>query len=155
MFFAWLVANVEFELLKKLRGLHKLQMRSYYWSGRCDWQLLKDVNYYWLICLNNNVWFGWLNCMSNFLYHPHKAGNLKLCRLIVYLRRGRELRNKEYWVDSIGKWPMSFWNSFVGSSMKDNGSKTKFIGSIQVYPENLLKIVLYQDGRLVQGFLNT
>ncbi len=43
--FTWLVMNVEFELLEKLRSLYKSQIESHGRGSECDRQLLKDVNY--------------------------------------------------------------------------------------------------------------
>lgn len=34
-------------------------------------------------------------------------------------------------------------NGFAGDSAKDNGSKAKFFGSIQVYLEDLLRVLVH------------
>lgn len=45
MLFTWLMINVEFELLEKLRSFYKPQIEFYDQSDGCDQWLLKDVNY--------------------------------------------------------------------------------------------------------------
>lgn len=46
---------------------------------------------------------------------------------------------------------MSFWDSLARSSMKDNGSKTEFLGGIQVYLENFYRVMVHQNGQLAQS----
>lgn len=55
MLFTQLVSNIRFELLKKLRSLHKSQIVPYGQSSGYDQQLLKNVNYGRVICLNNYI----------------------------------------------------------------------------------------------------
>lgn len=50
---------------------------------------------------------------------------------------------------------MFFSDGLAKSSVKDNGSKTKFFEGVQVYPEDLFRVVVHQGPRLAQGFLNT
>lgn len=50
---------------------------------------------------------------------------------------------------------MFFRDSLAGGSVKNNRSKVKFLRDVQVYPEDLLRVVVYQGGRLAQDFLNT
>lgn len=93
--------------------------------------------------------------MFYLLYHSHKAGNFKLCRLVVFLCKSEEPEKKEHWLDGIGGRPMSFRDGLAGDSVKDNGSKAKFFEGVQVYPEDFLRVVVHQGGSLAQGFLNT
>lgn len=39
--------------------------------------------------------------------------------------------------------------------MKNNGSEAEFFESVQVYPEDLLRVQVHQSGRFAQGLLNT
>lgn len=93
--------------------------------------------------------------MSYLLHYPHKTGNFELCRPVVPPRRGEEPGKKEDWLDGVSGWPTSFRDGLAGGSVKDNGSKTEFLGGVQVYPEDLLRVVVHQSGRLAQSFLNT
>lgn len=68
--------------------------------------------------------------MLYFLYYPHKAGNLKLYRLVVLFRGGEEPRKNKDWLDHIGRWPTSLRDSLAGGSMKDNGSKAELFGGV-------------------------
>lgn len=55
VFLAWLVADVEFELLEKLGRLHKPQIKPYCYCGGCNRGLLKNVKYREVIYFNDNV----------------------------------------------------------------------------------------------------
>lgn len=39
--------------------------------------------------------------------------------------------------------------------MEDNGSKAQFFRSVQVYPEDLVGVMMHQDGGSAQSFLKT
>ncbi len=93
--------------------------------------------------------------MSYFFHHPHKAGNLKFCRPVVFFYKGEEPKKKEDWLDGVGGWPTSFWDGLVRDSMKNNGSKTEFFGGVHVYSEDFLRAVIHQGGKLASSFLNT
>ncbi len=153
--FTWLMTNVKFELLKKLRDFHKPQIEPHGRGGGCDWRLLKNVNYGRVICLNDHVWFRQLDYVSYFLHHPHKAGDLELRRPVVLLRGGEEPRKKEDWLDDVGGRPTSFRDGFTRGSVKNYSSKAKLLESIQVYPKDFLWVVMHQCGGSTQGFLNT
>lgn len=81
--------------------------------------------------------------MSYLLHHPHKAGDFELCRPVVPLRRSEEPGKKENRLDGVSGWPTSFWDGLAGGSVKDNGSKAKLLGDVQVYPEDFLWVVAY------------
>lgn len=93
--------------------------------------------------------------MSYFFHHPHKAGNLKFWRPVVSFHRGEEPKKKEDWLDSVSGWPTSFRDGLARDSMKNNGSKAELFGSVQVYLEDLLKVVIHQGRKLASNFLNT
>ena len=92
--------------------------------------------------------------MSYFLHHLHKTSNLELCRLIIFLCRDKKLGKKEDKLDGISRRPTFFRNSLAEGNIKNNGSKAKLFGGVQVYPKDFFRVVVYQCGGLAQSFLN-
>lgn len=55
MLFAQLMSNIKFELLQKLRGPYKPQIELYCQGCGCDQELLRDVDYWQVIRLDDHV----------------------------------------------------------------------------------------------------
>lgn len=92
--------------------------------------------------------------MSNFLDNPDKTCNFQLCWPIIPLAGGWEPGKEENWPYGIATRPSSLGKLIIGRDMNYHYSKTKLVGSIKVYPQRLVRIVVDKGEKVAQGLLN-
>ena len=92
--------------------------------------------------------------MSDFLNNPNKACDLEFCRPIIFFSRDEKPGKKENWLDRAAARLTALRQTFIGGSMKNHRSKSKFLGGVKVNPQGLVGVVMYESQGLAQGLLN-
>ena len=95
-----------------------------------------------------------LNQVPDFLNYPNEARDLELCRLVIFLGGGEEPRKKKNRFDRAAARPTALRKILTGACVKDNRSESKLLGGVQVNPQGLVGVVMYEGRGLAQGLLN-
>ncbi len=128
------MSNIQLELLEELRDSDKTQVHPYCRHCRHNGRQLEDIQNGGVIGLDDDAGLRRFNQMSDFFNHPHKTCNLELHRPVILLGGSKEPRKKEKWLDQAADRPTALRQIFIARDMKNNRSKSKLLGGVQINP---------------------
>ncbi len=97
-----------------------------------------------MVGLDDDASSGGLNQVFDFLNHPNKAYDLELCWPVIFLSGGEESRKNKNWFDRAVGRPTALRQILTGGSVKDHRSKSKLLRGVQVNPQGLVGVVIYE-----------
>ena len=98
-----------------------------------------------MIGLDDDAGLEGLNQMSHFLNHPHKTCNLELRRPVILLGSGEKPRKEEEWLDQDAARLSALSQLLISGGVENNRPKPKFLGCIQVNPQDLVGVVIHKS----------
>lgn len=83
--------------------------------------------------------------MLDLFNHPYQTCNLELCQLVIFLDSNEELGKKEKYLDQAAARLTALRQIFIVGGMKNNCSKFKLLGAVQINLQGVIKVVIYES----------